>query len=183
MHRIVIPLLLVVATAPLAWSQTAGDLQKTPEGDGFLHEPSQSKFIVPPGWEVVAPRQDGKTSFLGVRQGAKNLEVTLSWSPLTVKMDGPDGAVDLQLKLLNTLYGQDKVGKPDNITVNERPGVKIIVDNGPTLNDKEAGVVYLFEQVVDEKSRWKVKVRSTFPKVNKEESLKILDELVKNLRW
>jgi hypothetical protein len=81
------------------------------------------------------------------------------------------------------LYGKDKVAKPDAVTVNERPGFKVLVDSGPSLNEKEAGVVYIFETGPDERERWKVKLRATFPKIYRDEALKIVDDLVKNLRW
>jgi hypothetical protein len=134
-------------------------------------------------------------------QGDPTIDVLISWSPLTVErqevidavarkrpVPGTDGKSErdsfgLEHDLLQLLYGSDKVSKPDAVTVNEREGFKVLVDNGPTLNDKETGVVYVFDTGPDEKNRWKVKLRATLPKTNKEAGLKAVDELVKGLKW
>ncbi|MCS6977010.1 MAG: hypothetical protein NZM31_08410 [Gemmatales bacterium] len=186
--------------------EAAGDLQPVENGKAFAHGPSVSRFIVPEGWEVLPPRAVGRTSYLIVRKGAKNpgdmtIDVMLSWSPLLVEMkDVIDGVArrvpvpntdgqqqretyGIEHDLLQMLYGKDKVGKPDAVTVNERPGFKVLLNSGPSLSDKEAGVVYIFETGPDERDRWKVKLRATFPKVYQDDALKIVDDLVKNLRW
>jgi hypothetical protein len=183
-----------------------GDLKATEDGKAYLHSPSRSQFVLPPGWEVVPAKVIGKSSFLAVRQGAKNpgdptIDVLVSWSPLTVELkDVIDGVArkvivpdtngkdqretfGIEHDLLQMLYGKEKVAKPDAVTVNERPGFKVLVDNGPTLDDKESGVVYIFETGPDEKNRWKVKVRATMSKLHKADGLKTVDEVVKNLKW
>lgn len=183
-----------------------GELKASEDGKSFVHGPSRSQFVLPPGWEVVPARPVGRSSFLGVRQGAKNpgdptIDVLISWSPLTVDLKDVIDAVEREVIVPNTdgkekrktfgiehdlmqmLYGKEKVAKPDAVTVNERPGFKVVVDNGPTLDDKEAGVVYIFETGPDEKNRWKVKVRATTQKLHKADGLRTLDEIVKNLKW
>jgi hypothetical protein len=183
-----------------------GDLKASEDGKAYVHGPSRSQFVLPPNWEVVPGKPIGKSSFLGVRQGAKNpgdptIDVLLSWSPLTVELKDVIDAVERETIVPNTdgkekrktfgiehdlmqmLYGKEKVGKPDAVTVNERPGFKVVVDNGPTLDGKEAGVVYIFETGPDEKNRWKVKLRGTMSKLHKSEGLKTVDEIVKNLKW
>jgi hypothetical protein len=186
-------------------ADATGNLKPTEDGKAYVHEPSRSQFVLPPGWEVIPAKAIGKSSFLAIRQGAKNpgdptIDILISWSPLTVEFsDVIDGVArkvtipnsdgkqrdtyGIEHDLLQMLYSPEKVGKPEAITVNERPGFKVLVDNGPTLDDKESGVVYLFETGPDEQNRWKVKVRATMPKLHKAEGLKAVDEVVKNLRW
>ncbi len=209
--KIALVILLSCVAGPLAAQDqqrpdAAGDLQPVENGKAFQHGPSQSRFLVLEGWEVLPPRAVGRTSYLIVRRGAKNpgdmtIDVMLSWSPLLVELkDVIDGVArrvpvpntdgqqqretyGIEHDLLQMLYGKDKVAKPDAVTVNERPGFKVLVDSGPSLNEKEAGVVYIFETGPDERERWKVKLRATFPKIYREEALRIVDDLVKNLRW
>ena len=184
----------------------AGDLVRVEDGKAYEHRPSRSRFLLPAGWEVLPPKAIARTSYLVVRQGARNpgdltVDLVISWSPLTVELKDVIDAVPRQVSVPNTdgksqrqtyglehdllqmLYGQDKVGRPDAITVNERPGFKVLIDSGPSLNDKEAGVVYIFETGPDERERWKVKLRATFPKYHREEALRLVEELVRNLRW
>ena len=183
-----------------------GELKASEDGKAFVHGPSRSQFVLPPTWEVILARPIGRSSFLGVRQGAKNpgdptIDVLISWSPLTVELKDVIDAVEREVIVPNTdgkekrktfgiehdlmqmLYGKEKVAKPDAVTVNERPGFKVLVDSGPTLDDKETGVVYIFETGPDEKNRWKVKLRATLPKLHKAEGLRTVDEIVKNLKW
>ena len=156
------------------------DADLKPVDGGFRHEPSESTFLPPAGWEVVRVKKVVESSFLGVRDGDKGIEVTLSWSPLLIKMED---MVALEVEQLGLLYGKDKVGKPEPITLHDKPGFRIRVDNGPTLNGKEAGVVYLFETGPDADSRWKVQLRATVSKRTQAESLKAVEKLLQQLRW
>jgi hypothetical protein len=85
--------------------------------------------------------------------------------------------------VIGQIYGVEKVTKAEPAQANEKPGYKIKIDNGPTRNGKETGVVYLFEAGPDEKNRWKIKVRSTVAKMSEAEHLKAVEALIQNIKW
>jgi hypothetical protein len=185
-RSIVIALSLVVTFPLAAQEQPAPGLKKTPSG--YSHEMSKSSFTVPQGWRVepAEPMVTGKTTLLSVRHGPPPgqsepaIEVTISWSPLVIKFDD---AVEQENLVIGQVYGVDKVTKAEGIQVNEKPGRKITIDNGPTRNGKETGVIYLFEAGPDAANRWKIKVRSTVAKQFKDEHLKMVEALIQNLKW
>ena len=182
-------MLVIMATLALplaAQDQPAAGLTKT--ADGFTHEMSKSTFTLPAGWRVE-PAQAvviGKVTTLGVRSGPPPgqsdpaIEVTISWSPLVIKMQEAVTQENLQI---GQIYGVEKVTKAEAAMANDKPGYKIKIDNGPTRNGKETGVVYLFEAGPDEKNRWKIKVRSTVSKMAEAEHLKAVEALIQNIKW
>ena len=190
--RVVLPRCVALALASIvllplaAQEQAAPGLKKTAQG--YAHEQSKSTFAVPQGWRVEPsePVRTGNTTLLSVRHGPPPgqadpaIEVTISWSPLVIKMDE---AVAQENLLIGQIYGVDKVTKAEGFQVNEKPGHRIMIDNGPTRNGKETGVVYLFEAGPDAMNRWKIKVRSTVAKQFKNEHLKLVEALIQNLKW
>ena len=170
----------------VAQEQAAPGLKKT--ADGFVHELSKSTFTLPAGWRVepAQPQVIGKITTLGVRSGPPPgqsdpaIEVTISWSPLVIKMQEAVTQENLQV---GQIYGVEKVTKAEAAMSNDKPGYKIKIDNGPTRNGKETGVVYLFEAGPDEKNRWKIKVRSTVAKASEAEHLKAVEALIQNIKW
>lgn len=153
--------------------ETASDLAKTDKG--YEHKPSKSIFNLPKGWDgEIRTQTSGKNTFLTLRQQKRGIEVTFSWAPLRVKMEE---AVDLENKLLLMAYGADKIGKPEPAKAGDKTGFKISIDDGPTQNMKEVGVVYLFETGPNEKERWKVKIRATVPRLPKDQAPKALGDV------
>jgi hypothetical protein len=150
----------------------ASDLEKI--AGGYEHKPSRSQFRLPKGWEDVRTETTNRNSFLSLRQRQRGIEVTVSWSPLRVKIDE---AVDLEHKLLSMLYGADKVSKPETAKTGDKIGFKIRIDDGPTQNGREVGVVYLFETGPTDKERWKVTLRGTVPRLPQEASMQALQEV------
>jgi hypothetical protein len=177
---------LVTFAIPVAAQDPAPGLKKT--ADGFVHEMSKSTFTLPPGWraEPAQPTVIGKMTTLGVRSGPPPgqsdpaIEVTISWSPLVIKMQEAVAQENLQI---GQIYGVEKVTKAEAAMANDKPGYKIKIDNGPTRNGKETGIVYLFEAGPDEKNRWKIKVRSTVAKMAEAEHLKAVEALIQNIKW
>jgi hypothetical protein len=151
---------------------------------------SKSNFALPEGWRVepADPQLSrGEQTLLGVRHGPPpgqsepTIDVTVSWTPLVIKMEE---AVAQENLVVGQIYGVDKVTKAEGVTrADNKPGYKIKVDNGPTRNGKEIGVIYLFEAGPDEKNRWKIRVRATVSKLHQEEHLKLVDALVQNIKW
>lgn len=164
-------------------AQDAPALKK--EGDGFVHEASKSKFSPPKEWETLKPELVGSLAKLNLRFPEKGVEVTSTWAPLVGKMDE---AVDLEMIELTQKYGKDKVAKKDPITVANKPVFVIALDDGtardvPNRKGKETGVIYLFEAGPDDKNRWKIKVRGSFPKKDPEEGRKLVEGLLQNFQW
>lgn len=166
-------------------AQDSPSLAVRKEGDAFIHDASKSRFTLPKDWEALKPELIGSLAKLNIRLPEKGAEVTLTWSPLIGKMDE---AVDLEMIELTEKYGKEKVSKKDPITVSNKPVFVIALDEG-TARDvssrqgKEAGVIYLFEAGPDEKSRWKIKVRGTFPKKDGADGQKLIEGLLQNFQW
>ncbi len=173
--------LALMAGPLIAQEQPSTELKKT--ADGFAHEASNSKLAVPAGWEVVPPQVVGRSSFLGVRKPSDGIEVTFSWSSSGAVKFGD--VVARELEILSTLYGREKIRRvPDTEApmAGGKPGVKLLIDDGPNQNGKETGAVYLFAAGPDGK-QWKVKVRATVPRMTTEDALKQVDQLVQKLQF
>jgi hypothetical protein len=174
--------LAILCSLILAGLASAQDVKKGSDGV-YAHDRSKSGFQVPKDWkaEPAAPHQAGATSSLHLRRKGPDAEALVSWSPLNVKIEEAAAA---EAALMAGIFGQAKAGKPEPVTAGDRAGFKITVDDGPSRNGKEAGVIYLFESGPDEKNRWKVKLRATFPKMTQAESAKAVEELLlKGFRW
>jgi hypothetical protein len=172
--RVLLGMVTVLASGMglVAQEGAPSDLEKI--SGGYEHKPSKSQFRIPKGWEDVRVDMTNRNSFLSLRQGERGIEVTLSWSPLRVKMEE---AVDLEHKLLAMLYGADKVSKPESAKSGDKIGYKMNIDDGPTRNGMEVGVVYLFETGPTEKERWKITLRGTVRRLPKEASAQGLKEV------
>ena len=149
-------------------------------GDALVHEASKSKFTPPKGWEVAAPQSAGGSAFLSLRKPLGGVDVSISWTPLALKMQD---AVDLETAHLEQQYGKEKVAKRDPLTVADKPVFVLTVDDGPNRNGKQASVLYLFEAGPDERSRWKVTVRGLVDKAQRNEGLKTVEGLLANFQW
>lgn len=174
---------LLLATAAAAQDSPALNLRK--EGDAFIHDASKSRFTLPKDWEATKPDLVGSIAKLAIRLPEKSVEGTISWSPLIGKMDE---AVDLEMIELTQKYGREKVTRKDPITVANKPVFVIAVDEGtardvPNRQGKEAGMVYLFEGGADERSRWKIKLRGSFPKSIAADGQKLVEGLLQNFQW
>jgi len=166
----------------IAQDQPAGGLRK--EGRTYSHDASKSQFVIPEGWTVqpAEPQVSGTTTTLSVRRTPpKGLpgpvtELNISWSPLVLERDE---TVALEVAALEAQY-PGKVGKPDAFQLNDKPGFKITVDAGSNADGKDLGVVYLFAEGTN---GWKIKARANFPRATQAESLKAVEDLLKNLTW
>jgi hypothetical protein len=163
----------------LTAAQDAPTNEVRKQGDVYVHDGSKSRFTAPKGWEVTRTYVVGNTAFLTLRRPMEGVEAEISWSPLLGKMEE---AVEIEVDQLGKIYGKDKVTRRDAITVQNKPVFVIAVDDGPSFNGKETGVVYLFEAGPDEKSRWKVKLRATVQKKNPD-GLKQVGDLMQNFQW
>lgn len=181
--RIVKGLLVVVAwgvAASLASAQSTPSPELTKEGEVYVHAASKSRFAPPKNWEALKPTVSGGCAYLTLRHPPLGLTASLSWTPLNTKMEE---ALDLEVNQLGIIYGKEKVVKKDPITVENKPVYVIEVDDGTLRDGKESGVVYLFEGGPDERHRWKIKVRATWPKKNAAEAAKMVEELLTNFQW
>lgn len=188
----------LVALLPLAaQEQPAAGLKKN--GNSYEHEASKTTFTLPASWQELKFETLATNSLLTVRQSEPGIEVTASWSPLggvpwddvvslepkTIPIAGSEKtrmSHGLEHDLLQMAYGVEAVGKPEKTNAGGREGVRILVKDGPTQNGKEAGAVYLVELGAGD-SRWKLKLRATFPKTAQEASLKKVEELVGQQKW
>ncbi len=169
-------------SASLGQDQSGAGLRK--DGKTYVQEGSKSQFTVPGGWAVqpAEPQVSGQTTTLSVRRTPpKGLpgpvtEVIISWSPLLLERDE---TLALEVAALEAQY-PGKVGKPDAFQLNDKPGFKITVDAGSNSDGKDLGVVYLFAEGTN---GWKIKARANFPRATQAESVKAVEELLKNLTW
>jgi hypothetical protein len=179
---IAMALLAAALERTTAQDQTGAGLRK--EGRTYFHDASKSQFAVPDGWTVqpAEPQVSGTTTTLSVRRTPpKGLpgpvtEVNISWSPLILERDE---TLALEVAALEAQY-PGKVGKPDAFQLNDKPGFKITVDAGSNSDGKDLGVVYLFAEGTN---GWKIKARANFPRATQADSLKAVEDLLKNLQW
>jgi len=178
----IVAAICVSAGISLGAAQDQSVLRK--EGRTYFHDASKSQFVVPEGWSVqpAEPQVSGTTTTLTVRRTPPKglpgpvIEVNISWSPLVLERDE---TLALEVAALEAQY-PGKVGKPDAFQLNDKPGFKITVDAGSNVEGKDLGVVYLFAEGTN---GWKIKARANFPRATQAESLKGVEDLLKNLTW
>jgi hypothetical protein len=171
-HPVILLAGLFSLLAPLqVRGQAAFGLEKTDKG--FKHPASATEFLLPPKWMVLEPRALPSGVSLGLNFPDPQITVTLYWVPLEgtplsefvrLKPEGPAKSFGREHDALKLVYGEDKVGKPEQLKSGERAVFKIPVLDGPERDGKSAGVLYVFEAGPDEKKRWRIKLRATYPK-------------------
>jgi len=155
----------------------------------FIHYESKTGLKVPLGWNIISPYRLRKTTtstVMGVEKENPMQSVTVVWSPIGNRpfSDFIRAAEDKQLgdeyALLQTVYGEKKVGRPTTFNVGPYMIYKINVDDGPDRDGKFAGTVYLFEAGTGE-NRWRVKIRAVYPAANREKYVKEVEDFINTL--
>ncbi|QVL31507.1 hypothetical protein KIH39_22080 [Telmatocola sphagniphila] len=155
----------------------------------FIHRDSGTLFKTPPGWKAITPqrlRRDAKTSVMGLeRPNDVNVIVNVTYSPLEGRKfsdsvnSAPDsnGEYGEEHTMLTTIYGKDRVSKPQLMQVGGFAVYKIKVESGAFPEDQSVGLVYLFESGLSDK-RWKIKVRANVPKIAEAADTEALNSLL-----
>jgi hypothetical protein len=152
----------------------------------FVHLESKVSLRVPAGWEIFDPYRLRKTttsSVLGLEKENPRVAVTIIWSPLgnrpwdeVIRAAADDDRGD-EYATLVTVYKKDNIERPITMKVGPYTVFKVLIDGGPDKGD--AGALYLFE-AGSGGNRWKVKVRAVYPRQNREEYLKQVEEVIAN---
>lgn len=167
----------------------------------YVHPASRMSIHVGADWQKVykpyKPRKTGTTSVLGMeqelgmvradQQQPKNV-VMIYFTPMgsrpfsdIVNASEKDDKLGEEYDILATVYGKEKVKRPEIVELGEFKAFKIVIDAGPDADLQSAGVVYLF-QVGAGDSRWRIKVRGTFPMKWKDQSIKTVEGVVKSFK-
>ncbi len=157
----------------------------------YIHRDSKTSVRVPTGWTIQDPYRLRKTttsSVLSLEKSDPRVTVTVVWSPLgkrpwsEVIRAAEDENLGEEYGLLVAVYGKDKVSRPTTVTLGGFTVYKILLDDGPDGPAKSAGAVYLFEARTGE-NRWKIKVRAVYPRMNREEHVKQVEELIRQFGY
>lgn len=169
----------VLATCTLAMAQPPGLVK---EGETFRHDASKSSIKVLKDWEQIDTKGAVRQSHLALRRAFGGIDVLITWTKLQDKIKFEE-AVEIELNQLVQSYGKDKVSKKEPITIENKSVSVIELAEGPDRNDKQVGVVYLFDAGPDANDRWKVKMRAIVNKSNLAEGNKQVSELLRQFQW
>jgi len=180
--------LLVAFFGSPAAAQNLG-LEKTDKG--FKHPASGTEFRVPDKWQVLPPKPLPNGVGLGINYPDQRIAVTVYWVQLDmtllseyirVKPDGPTKTFGREHEALKRLYGADKVGKPEELKLAGRTVYRIQVTDGPDKDGAMAGALYVWEAGPNDRDRWLIKLRASYPKKDQAEHAKTVEGLVKNFK-
>ncbi len=170
---------VALATCTLALAQPPGLVK---EGETFKHDASKSAVKVSKDWEQIDTKGTVRQSHLALRRAFGGIDVLITWTKLQDKIKF-DEAVELELNQLVQSYGKEKVSKKEPITIENKSVSVIELAEGPDRNDKQVGVVYLFDAGPDAQDRWKVKMRAILNKNTQAEGNKVVSELLRQFQW
>ena len=108
--------------------------------------------------------------------------MTLLSEYIRVKPDGPTKTFGREHEALKRLYGADKVGKPEELKLAGRTVYRIQVTDGPDKDGAMAGALYVWEAGPNDRDRWLIKLRASYPKKDQAEHAKTVEGLVKNFK-
>jgi hypothetical protein len=157
----------------------------------YIHRDSKTSVRAPSGWTVQDPyrlRKTTNSSVLSLEKSDPRIAVTVVWSPLgkrpwrEVIRAAEDENLGEEYGLLVAVYGKDKVSRPTTATLGGFTVYKILLDDGPDGAARSSGAVYLFEAGTGE-NRWKIKVRAVYPRLNREEHVKQVEELIRQFGY
>ena len=153
----------------------------------YIHKEAKVALKVPDDWHVIAPyrlRKSTTSTVLGLERNDPRVVITVIWSPLGNRpfsdiIRTADELDDLgdEYATLIAVYGKGKVGRPTSYKSNAFSIYKILVDDGPEKEGRNAGALYLFETGSGE-NKWKVKIRAVYPQLNREEYIKQVEDVI-----
>ncbi len=171
------------------WAQ---DTENLPPGirkteQGYLHVASQFELRPGKDWLVKSPELVQKFPAFSLRrrlpgQEKEAVEVSITLVPM--------GELPLQeivqqeLQVLQLIYGAKMVGDAEEVDLATQPprkGYRILLQDGPSRNGREAGVVYLFATGDDPKTAWRVRVRASWNKPATKEAAAEVEKLLPSL--
>ena len=175
--------------APNLALAAADDITKLEErSDGFYHKPSAMLLRMPAGFDIRGTRELPDGASLTLDKAESMFMVTLYWATLgkhtQAEIVNPKPAkgegYGVEYDTLVQVYGEDKVSKPREVKVGDGAAYRIDVESGPGADQNKldlAGVLYVFF-VENEGRPWRIKLRATFLKKDREQCIKDVERIM-----